>query len=94
MIQYSVWIYSPSLAVAWDSDSGCMQLKLSNLLSLHGYMTILRSAPYQITRVFPLSTRGLVIGSSRPACRGIKKRKAAFPEPNNLVSLMTDLDFD
>lgn len=71
-----------------------MQLKLSNLLSLHGYMTILRSAPYQITRLFPFSTMGLVTGSSRPACLGIKKRKAALPEPNSFVSLMTDLDFD
>lgn len=87
-------VHLPSLAVACDSFSGWMQLKLSSLLSLHGYMTILRSAPYQSTRLFPLSTRGLVIGSSRPACLGIKKRKAALPEPNSLASLMTDLDFD
>lgn len=39
---------------------------------------------------------GLVTGSSRPTFRGIRNRKAAFPEPNNFASLMNDLvrDFE
>lgn len=86
--------YLPSPGLAWDSVSGCMQTKLSSWLSLQGYMTTLRSEPYHIAREFKTSVIGLVTGSSRPACRGIKNRKAAFPEPNSLASLMQALDFD
>lgn len=84
----------PSPGLAWDSVSGCMQTKLSSWLSLHGYMTTLRSEPYHIAREFVASVIGLVTGSSRPAFLGIKNRKAALPDPYSLASLMQALDFD
>lgn len=37
------------------------------------------------------SAMGLLTGSSRPTFRGIRNRKAAFPEPYNFASLMNDL---
>lgn len=71
-----------------------MQTKFSNSLSLHGYMTTLRSEPNHITRPLSTSAMGLVTGSSRPTFRGIRNRNAAFPEPNNFASLMNDLVCD
>lgn len=52
---------------------------------------ILRSEPNHMSKPSSTSAIGLLSGSSRPAFRGIKNRNAAFPVPNNFVSLTNDL---
>lgn len=74
-----------------------MQTKFRSLLPEHGYMTTLRSKPYQIISSPDFWANLAVTGSSSAACRGTKKRKALWPEGFGWISparnFVLDLDY-
>jgi hypothetical protein len=65
---------------------GGHNIKLSNSLLLHGYITTLLSDPNHIASALGVAANGAVIESASATDRGTKKWKAAFPEEKSLLS--------
>ena len=66
-----------------------MATKFMVVLLEHGYMTSRRSTPNHMIMRPSRQANGLVTSFSRTFWRGIKKRKALFPDPNGFMSSPT-----